>query len=270
METAQGPSIQRPPISAVIISRNTARTIGSCLEALQQVADEIIVLDSFSDDGTVEICQRMGARVVSQEWLGYGPTKNAGHALARHDWILSIDADEVLSPELIQTLRHWQPRPGEVYALDRITSFNGRWIRHCGWYPDWKVRLFNRCHVHWNDEPVHETLHIPPGFRIVRLKGKLFHHSFASEEDFRLRLEKYARLGAKALYDKGRQPSKALQVLATTARFLRTFVWKAGFLDGRAGWTISIQTARMVWLRYELLRKMWDRGGGHPNYLRDT
>lgn len=255
---------ERTPISAVIISKNVARTIGPCLEALRQIADEIIVLDSYSDDGTVEICRQFGARVIPHEWLGYGPTKNAGHALARNDWILSLDADEVLSPELILSLRNWHPRPNEVYALDRITSFAGRWIRHCGWYPDWKVRLFDRRHVRWNDEPVHETLRIPSDFRIVRLQGKLYHHSFASEEDFKRRLEKYARLGAEGLYRKGRRSNRLWQVGASIVRFLRTYIWKGGFLDGRPGWTISVHTAYMVWRRFELLRLLHENRGRWP------
>ena len=151
-------------LTAVIITHNVAGTIGDCLAAIQEVAGEILVLDSFSDDGTVEICRQYGATLVPQEWLGYSATKNLGNSLARHDWILSIDADEVLSDELVNSLKNLTPEDGVVYALDRLTNYCGKWIRHSGWYPDWKVRLFNRNDVQWQGEFVHETLAIPAGF----------------------------------------------------------------------------------------------------------
>lgn len=247
---------EKIPVSAVIICRNVARTIGPCLQALTKMAEEVIVLDSNSDDGTQEICKKHGVRLVNQAFLGYSATKNKGHELARYDWILSIDADEVLSEELISSLRNLTLQNGTVYALDRLTDFCGKWIYHCGWYPEWKVRLFHRKAVYWKDELVHETLHIPENFKVVRLHGKLLHYSFADEQDHLNRMEKYARLGAEELFRKGKQPPSWKIVLSPAARFIKTYFVKLGILDGRAGWIISKRNSWMVWRRYQILKKM--------------
>ena len=257
MEQSHQENPEKLPVSAVIICRNAARTIGQCLEALTQVAEEIIVVDSHSDDGTQEICRHYGARLINQNFLGYSATKNLGNELARNDWILSIDADEVLSAELIASLRHLSLEAGTVYALDRLTDFCGKWIYHCGWYPEWKVRLFHRKEVYWKDELVHETLHIPEHCRVVRLSGKLLHYSFADEKDHFARMEKYARLSAEELFKKGKRPGFLKRFIAPAARFVRTYLLKLGFLDGRAGWIISRRNAWMVWKRYQLLEQMW-------------
>ncbi len=248
------------PISAVIITHNVAGTIRPCLEALLKVCGEILVLDSFSDDGTVEICKEMGVRLEPQEWLGYSKTKNLGNEMARYDWILSIDADEVLSEELIAVLNQLIPEAGRVYALDRLTNFCGTWIKHCGWYPDWKVRLFNRKQVSWQGDFVHETLLIPADFQEVKLKGKLFHYSYKDSEDHLRRIEKYARLAAQEQYSKGKKATFAKRWLSPVARFFKTYFLKMGFLDGKAGWLISTRSAYMVRLRYRILQSLWKNG----------
>jgi len=252
--------VKKPvPITAVIISHNVAGTIGGCLAALRQVADEVLVLDSFSDDGTADICQKTGAKLVSQEWLGYSATKNLVNSMARNDWILSIDADEILSEELISSIKNLVPREGQVYALDRLTNYCGKWIRHCGWYPDWKVRLFNRNDVRWQGDFVHETLAVPPGFKTVKLAGKLLHFSYRDADDHLRRLEKYARLSAQEQFGQGKKASFAKLWLAPAARFVRTFFIKNGFLDGREGWVISRRSANMVRLRYRILKELWQQ-----------
>ncbi len=245
------------PFSAVIITHNVAETIGPCVEALGKVCDEVLVLDTQSTDGTIEICEKLGAKVVQQEWFGFAKTKNIGNALARHDWILSIDADEVLSDELIASLKKLQPKIGEVYSLNRITSYCGQWIRHSGWYPDWKVRLFHRKHVEWQGDFVHETLRIPADYQIIKLAGKLLHYSYKDSADHLRRIEKYARLAAEEQFAKGKRATFAKRWLSPPARFIRTYFLKLGFLDGRAGLTISLRNARMVRLRYRLLDELW-------------
>ncbi len=250
------------PITAVIITHNVADTIRPCLAALKLVCNEILVLDSFSDDGTIEICEKMGVTLVPQEWLGYAQTKNVGNDMAKNDWILSIDADEVLSDELVAVLQKLKPEDGKVYALDRLTNFCGKWIHHSGWYPDWKVRLFNRQHVRWQGDFVHETLAIPADFQEVKLQGKLFHYSYKDSEDHYRRMEKYARLSAQEQFQKGKRPTFAKLYLSPPARFFRTYFLKKGFLDGREGWIISIRSARMVRQRYRILKKLWKEKSG--------
>jgi glycosyltransferase involved in cell wall biosynthesis len=243
--------------SAVIISHNEARTIGQCVEALRKVCDEVLVLDSQSTDGTIEICEKLGARVVQQQWLGYSKTKNLGNQMARHDWILSIDSDEILSDELIETLRQLKPEQGKVYALDRVTEFEGKWVWHSGWYPEWKPRLFDRRQVEWQGDFVHETLRMPADTKVVRLKGKLFHYSYKDTDDHLRRLEKYARLGAEGQFAAGKKVTFVKRYLAPAARFVRGFFLKKGFLDGRIGLEICRREAAMVRRRYEILNELW-------------
>ncbi len=254
----QSPSFKRtPPISAVVISFNEARTIGQCVEALCKVCDEVLIIDSASTDGTVEICEKLGAKVVQQAWLGYSQTKNLGNKMAQHDWILSVDSDEILSAELIETLRQLKTETGKVYALDRVTEFDGKWVWHSGWYPEWKPRLFDRNHVAWQGDFVHETLKIPADYQVVRLKGKLFHYSYKDAADHWRRLEKYARLGAEGQFAAGKKVTFVKRYLAPGFRFFKGFFLKRGFLDGRIGLTICTREAAMVRLRYQILEQMW-------------
>lgn len=244
--------------SVVIVTFNVADTIAACLRPLLEVADEVLVLDSFSTDGTVEICQKAGAKLIPQDWLGFSQTKNLGNSLAKNDWILSIDADEVLSDELVFSLKNLTPQPGTVYALDRLTNFCGKWIRHSGWYPDWKVRLFDRRQVRWQGDFVHETLSVPPDFQEVKLIGKLLHYSYKDSDDHLRRIEKYARLAAEEMHRQGKRVSFVRRLLSPLSRFIRTYFLKLGFLDGTAGWTIAVRNARLVRRRFEILRELKD------------
>ncbi len=255
------------PISAVIITHNVADTIEPCLKALNQVCNEVLVLDSFSTDGTIEICERHGVKLMPQEWLGYAQTKNVGNKMAKNDWILSIDSDEVLSDELIETLQHLTLGNNTVYSLDRLTNYCGKWVYHCGWYPEWKVRLFNRNDVKWQGDFVHETLSIPADFQEIKLKGKLYHYSYKDSEDHFNRINKYARLAAEERYSKKMKANFVKRWLSPVSRFMRTYFLKKGFLDGKAGFLISWRSAYMVWLRYNILNSLWKNGGG--NFFND-
>ena len=249
---------RRLPISVVIITHNVIDTIEMCLEPLKKVSDDIIVVDSFSDDGTVEVCERMGVRLISQEWLGYSQTKNLGNEMAKYDWILSIDSDEVLSDELINSINNLDLKKGHIYALDRLTNFCGKWIYHCGWYPEWKVRLFNKKNIKWQGDFVHETLNVPNDFTEIKLNGKLFHYSYKDKEDHLKRIKKYAQLSALERFEKRKKASFVLRWFSPMARFVKTYILKAGFLDGKAGFQISRGNAYMVKLRYAILKEMWE------------
>ena len=242
--------------SVVVITLNEAANIEACLKPLFLVSDDIVVVDAFSTDGTPAMAEALGARVVQSEWLGYSQNKNLGNQAARHDWILSIDADEVLSEELIQTLQQLTPQPNTVYELDRLTNYCGKWIRHSGWYPDWKVRLFDRRSVQWRGDFVHETLAVPADFKIVRVKGKLLHYSYKSREDHLQRVDRYAALGAKDLFARGKRATFFKWCLSPLFRFLRTYIFHLGFLDGKEGWVIAWSGARLVRRKYLLLREM--------------
>lgn len=244
-------------ISAVIITKNEAEHIGRCIKALQAVTDDILVIDAYSSDQTVQIAQELGARVIQKKWVGYGHNKNIGNQLAHHDWVLSIDADEVLSAELIQSLQQLSLQNNMVYSINRLVNFGGQWIRHSGWHPDWKVRLFNRKIVQWDEQAlVHEQLIIPKNFNTKRLPGLLHHYSYKNDTDHWQRIEQYAQLAAQQLNRKGKKVSFIKLYLSPIARFFRTYFLKKGFLDGSIGWKISYRNAYLVYRKYNLLRAM--------------
>ncbi|MDH3651454.1 MAG: glycosyltransferase family 2 protein, partial [Saprospiraceae bacterium] len=191
-------------ISGVVITRNEEDRIALCLNAMGKVCTEVIVVDTDSEDQTTQIARTMGARVHAAQWLGFGQTKNLGADIATYNWILSIDADEVLSDELVQTLNKLELREDQVYALDRISNLCGKWIHHSGWYPDWIPRLYHRKKVSWDHAHVHEQLVIPHGCQVEKLNGKLFHYSYQTFEQFDEKMERYARLSARSMLEKGR------------------------------------------------------------------
>lgn len=243
-------------ISVVIITLNEAAQIAACLEPLKKVSDDIVVVDAFSNDETGAICKQYGARVFEKKWDNYSVNKNFGNSKAKHDWILSIDADEILSEELINSILGLNPEKGKVYALDRISSFCGKWIHHGSWYPDWKVRLFNRKEVQWQGDFVHETLNIPAGHELIRMPGKLWHNTFQNPEEYSQRQKKYADLAGRALFEKGKPYNFIKQWGAPIFRFVRDYFLKRGILDGKAGFTIAQINARVVFEKYRILRKL--------------
>jgi len=234
------------PFSVVLITLNEADNLESCLAALSQVTDDIVIIDGDSTDGTAEIAKRYNANFIQHEWLGYAKTKNLGHLYAKHDWILSIDADEVLSPELVKNLQTLDLEKNKIYFLDRMTNFCGQWIKHCGWYPDWKQRLFHKDQARWEGDYVHETLVFDVSCDKVRLDGILEHYSYKSHQDHLDRNVKYARLAAQEWIANGKQIGFIKKWFAPSFRFFKTYVLRLGFLDGKAGFVISKHDAILV------------------------
>jgi glycosyltransferase involved in cell wall biosynthesis len=245
-------------ISAVIITFNESRNIARSIHSLLPVADEILVSDSFSSDNTIKIAGSLGATVVQYPFTGYGATKNNANLLAKHDWILSIDADEALDEELTKSILNIKNnlRAQTVYEFQRLNNYCGQWIKHGGWYPDKKVRLFNRNSVKWSLAEVHETLEIPAEFNIDQLNGKLLHYSYDTVESHLHKIEKYSTRGAEEALKKGKQTSFIKLYLSPAFRFVRDYIFKLGMLDGVYGFTIAWLTAREVYLKYKKLRKL--------------
>jgi (heptosyl)LPS beta-1,4-glucosyltransferase len=243
-------------ISAVIITYNEAENIEACINALRPVVEEVLIVDSGSTDQTIAIAHDLGARVIKTQWQGYAATKNYGNSLAASDWILSIDADEVVSEELRKSLHALTLSEDKVYALDRLTNFCGQWIKHSGWYPEWKPRLFNRKISQWKGDYVHEKLVHQVAITEERIQGKLYHYSYKSLDDHWARTERYAKLSAQEMYTNGKRASFIKLWVSPIARFFRTFFLKAGFLDGKNGWIISIRNAKLVHLKYKILRSL--------------
>jgi len=243
-------------ITAIVITLNEERNIGRCLDSLLPVADEVVVLDSLSSDATAEICARYNVRFFARKWEGYVDTKNYANGLASNDWILSVDADEALSPELAKSILSLkeQEMDGKAYSMNRLMNYCGRWIRHGGWYPDVKVRLFDRRMVRWTGQKVHETLDMPEGTQVVPLHGDLLHYSFYTPEEHRLQMEHFATLSAEEMKEQGKRPSLLEAYVHTGWKFLRDYLFKGGFLDGGMGWTIAINNAHGVWYKYKKAR----------------
>lgn len=244
-------------ISAVIITKNEASNIKRCIAALQQVVSEIMIVDSNSTDQTIAIAKEMGAKVVQTAWVGYGHNKNFGNRLTTNDWILSIDADEVLSAELIQTLQKLVLDQDQVYAINRLVNYAGHWVYYSGWHPDWKIRLFHKATIQWDEEAlVHEQLIIPTTKTVTQLEGVLYHYSYKSEVDHWNRIERYATLAAQQMAQQNREVGYLKLYGSPIARFLKTFFLKKGFMDGRLGWKISWRNAYLVYRKYALLKLM--------------
>lgn len=245
-------------ITAVIITLNEERNIRRCLESLVTVADEVVVVDSFSEDATPAICSEYDVRFFSLPWEGYVATKNKANNLASNDLILSIDADEALSPELAEAIQQLKETEveGKAFSMNRRMNYCGQWIRHGGWYPDTKIRIFDRRSVCWTGQKVHETLSIPEGTRVEHLQGDLLHYSFYTREEHRRQMEKFATLSAQEMAEAGKRPGWLTACVHTGWRFLRDYVCKAGFLDGAKGFDISRDNAHGVWYKYTTARSL--------------
>ncbi|MGA7815944.1 glycosyltransferase family 2 protein [Caballeronia sp.] len=248
----------RPTLGIALITFNAAARLAQCLEAVS-FADEIVVLDGGSTDATVGIAEAHGARVIdAPDWPGFGPQKNRALDALGTDWILSIDADEVVSPELAVAIRSALGRPNaDVYAVDRLSNFCGQWVYHGGWYPDWIPRLFKRGAARFSDDLVHERLvRSNPDAKIARLNGKLMHYSYEDFEDVLRKLDAYSTAGAQQRQAAGKRGSFGLAVSRGAWAFIRTYFLRRGFLDGRAGFMIAVFNAQTVYYRFLKLAQL--------------
>ena len=244
-------------LSAVIITLNEERNIGRCIDSLQGVADEIVVVDSGSTDKTEHICKEKGVIFQHHDWAGFSGQKNYAETLATGDWILSIDADEALSPALqaeVMKLKLMPPKD-QVYRLKRLTNFCGSWIRHCGWYPDAKIRIWPRGKARWTGT-IHETIEFDSTPSITTLKGDLLHYSYYNIDELSTRQPKYYTLGAQESLTKGKRCSATALMARTTWTFLRDYVIKGGFLDGYAGYVVCKMNAHYTFMKYATLREL--------------
>ncbi len=237
-----------PRLSVIIIARNEAANIGACLDSVA-FADEKIVVDSESDDATAQIATAKGARVVQHPFNGFGPQKNFALSLAQSDWVLSIDADERVSPELAASIARAIGIPSvDGYELSRLSSFCGRQMRHSGWYPDYVLRLFKRGTARFTDDLVHERV-VCDG-KVARLDETLLHAPVLRLEDALSRMDRYSSAGAAMLIAKGRRVSFMSGFTHGLWTFLRTYILQAGFLDGREGFLLAVANAEGTYYRY--------------------
>ena len=223
----------RAPLSAVLITRNAASVLEPCLDSLAFV-DEIVVVDSNSSDGTVDMAARKGARVVQKGWLGFGRQKQYAVEQASHDWVLCIDADERVSQQLRLSIEKALAAPeSPVYRMPRRNRFLGRWLAHGEGYPDWSPRLFNRLNARWSDDLVHEKVlfAVTPG----TLEGDLMHDSYDDLAVYIERQNRYTTLAARQAYEEGRNATVLHLLFSPLVRFIKFYIMRLGFLDGLPG-----------------------------------
>ena len=244
-------------ISATIITLNEERNIERCIRSLQQVADEIIVLDSNSTDRTQEICEAYNVVFEQRKWEGYSASKNHLNNLAKYDYILSIDADEALDKELMEAIlaTKSETNPG-VYRVSRLVNYCGKWIKHSGWYPDIKVRLFPKEGSTWEGEYVHEELSYPKSLPVLQLHGHLLHFTYYNYKEHRERADNYSSLTAMKMHKKGKNASFVKPYFSALLRFITMYFLKRGFLDGIKGFKIAQISAQSNVFKYKELRRL--------------
>lgn len=243
----------KPLLSLIVITHNEAPRLQRCLQSAG-FADEVIVVDSGSTDGTQALARSLGATVLEPDgWPGFGPQKNRALAAARGEWVLSLDADEWLSPALATSIQETVRAGGEqAYELLRLSSFCGQWMRHSGWYPDGVVRLFRREAGRFSEDRVHERLLVEG--TVGRLSGHLLHESMPSLEVAVDKMNRYSSGRAEDLRRRGRSGGLGKAIGHGLWAFVRTFVLKRGFLDGRLGFVLAVNNAEVSYYRY---LKMW-------------
>jgi len=244
------------PISAVIITRNEERIIGSCLETVQQVADEIIIVDSYSTDRTIEISKTFGAKIFLQQWPGFGPQKNFGVQVASHNYILGLDADEILTDEAIREIKKLKETGLKgVYEFSRLNFYFGKFLRYGMESPDYKKRLFDKRQVQWNNNQLHEDLIVADGYPVIRLKGHIKHYSYYSIAHYIEKANYYTTIAAEELEKKGKKNNYAKFLFSPGFVFIKSYFLKRGFLDGMHGFIIALFNARTNFLKYA---KLWE------------
>lgn len=245
-------------LSAVIITYNEARNIGRCLQSLVGVADEIVVLDSFSTDETEAICRRFGAHFYQHAFDGHIEQKNRALTYAQHNHVLALDADEALNEPLREAILREKAAsfPKTGYSMNRLTNYCGQWVRHSGWYPDRKLRLFDRRQARWGGVNPHDKIEMAPGSSQLHLPGDLLHYSYYTVAEHLSRARKYADIAAKAMHRSGKGAAWWRVVVSPAAKFIRNYFLKAGFLDGRTGFTICRISALETYWKYQNLRNM--------------
>jgi len=237
-------------ISACIISFNEEKKIEDCLKSLDGIVDEIIVVDSNSTDSTVEIARKYTDKIIFQDFLGFIEQKNFALQHAANDWVLSLDCDERLSPELQRAIIDIKDNidDADAYKMPRKTFYVYRWLNHC-WYPDIKIRLFNKKHAHWGGTNPHDHI-VTPGSNIIQLPGDIYHYSFDSISDHLKTIDKFTEIGADELIRKNKSFSMLSPFTHSSWLFIKIYFLKRGFLDGFAGIIVSVLSATHVFVKY--------------------
>ena len=241
-------------IAAAIITYNEERNISRCIESLRNVVEEIVVVDSNSSDRTVEICRSMGAKVITHPFEGHIQQKNFALQQITSPWILSLDADEELSPQLINSIVSLEEGHADGYSMNRLTNYCGHWVRHCGWYPDTKLRLVRNGAAQWTGINPHDRLELKENRKTGHLAGDILHYSYYTREDHLKQIEYFSSIAARELHKHGMKSSAVLISIKVMAQFVKSFFIRLGFLDGMTGFTISRLSAFATYRKYTKLK----------------
>ncbi len=253
------PPAATAPLSAVLITLNAAHSLPSCLQSLA-FADEIVVVDSGSSDGTVALAEHYGARVIHQDWLGFGRQKQFAVSQARHDWVFCIDADEQVTPALAAAIGAALQAPRHhAYRVARCNRFMGRYLRHGEGYPDWNLRLFHRGHARWSDDAVHE--HVLTGEPVGDLAGDLLHDSAETLDSYLAKQNRYTTLAAEAAHRVGKRAGSGRLLLSPLFRFIKFYLVRRGFLDGLPGLVHTLIGCTNSFAKYAKMIDLQRRSG---------
>lgn len=246
-----------PKISAVIITLNEEKNIGRCIDSLKDVADEILVVDSFSEDRTEEITKSKGARFIQNEFEDYVEQHKLADTFATYDHILSLDADEELSEDLKESIKsvkkYWKH---DGYSMNRMTNYCGKWIKHSGWYPDIKLRLYDKRKGKWIGKKIHERFTLIEGSTKGHLKGDLHHYSFNTISQHVNQANHFTNLTALAAFESGKKSNLIKIFFNPIFKFIRDYIFNFGFLDGYFGFVICQISANATFLKYIKLKEL--------------
>ncbi|GAB4281921.1 MAG: glycosyltransferase family 2 protein [Marinilabiliales bacterium] len=241
-------------ISTVIITFNEEKNIRRCLQSVIDVSDEIIVIDSFSTDKTEEICKDFNVRFVTRQFEGYSESKNFGISLAKHEYILSVDADELISDKLKEDILLVKNNPVyDAYYVNRLNNYCGKWIKHCGWYPDRKIRLWKKGLGLWKGT-IHEIVDLTTE-NIGYLKGDLLHYSYYSISDHLKQIEKFTEIASEDEAKQGKNASIIKILVAPVWKFFKDYIIRLGFLDGYYGYIVCKMSAYATFIKYVKIRQ---------------
>lgn len=243
-------------LSVAIITWNEENNIGRCLQSVLGLADEIVVIDSFSTDATAQICREAGVRFEQHAFAGYIEQKNYALSRCTHNMVLALDADEALSPELYQSILREKNKgfAHSGYTMNRLTSYLGKWVWHSGWYPDRKLRLFDRTKAQWGGLNPHDKVVFEGPADLGHLRGNLLHYSYQKPEDHSIQIEHFSSIGAKSYFDNGRRTNLFVLWMSPLLKFVRDYFVKLGLLDGATGLRIARLSAKATFLKYLKLR----------------
>ena len=248
-------------ISAVILTYNEEKDIERCINSVQPVVDDIVIIDSFSTDKTKEICLNLGVRFVEHKFEGHIQQKNWGITQARYPHVLSLDADEALCEKLQQSIlevkSNWKH---DGYYFNRMTNYLGKWIKHCGWYPDKKLRLWDSRKGTWGGVNPHDKYILKEGCTQAYLKGDILHYSYHSIWQHIEQVNKFSEIGAQQLYERGKKASVFKIIIKSIWKFKRDYFFKGGIWDGYYGFIICAISAHATFVRYVKLREMYRDG----------